>query len=598
MIDIKRKPSEERVWGKYYPEQAKKFDFPKMNVYDLVYEENKKRKDSIALEYEGTQIRYGDFFDKVEEKTEFFLNKQLNPNDVATITMLMAPEFVCDWYALSRLHVLSNLIDPRTSADGVREYLEEANSKIILNTNIFTSKVRQAMGTMPTNVINYSLRDSATRMPFTLGAISLITGLSSDMIARKDTRFNRYMPSNEKQHFGNLPLYQKDQPLTIVHTGGTTGIPKGVVLSHDNYNAMAWEYKTSGIGFSHDQGFLLVMPPWISYGSGMLHMSMVTGMKSIIISKLDSKKMPNYLMQYQPQWLAGVPAHYRIINDSELIKKNGVPFLVAGAVGGDAMSSDLYESVNQFLLDHGAKQGVYPGYALTESTSAFAVKQLGNFKSDSVGIPLPGGTMGIFEFNEETEQTTDNELDYNERGEICLKTPNMMVGYFQNNELTSEVLVKHSDGSTWIHTGDLGHIDSDGFLFVDGRIKEMITRHDGFKVYPSLIERVINSCNGVSSSKVVGIHDCVNGDGNVPRAFITIKEEFQEQTERILSDAKKRCEQCLPEYYNEGMEYEVIEKLPLTGLGKVDFRELQSRASQLESPKIKKLERIIGKRQK
>lgn len=581
MKKLTGKASIDRPWEKYYSEGAKNFNFPKMNIYDLVYEENRNRKDSVALEYEGTEIRYGDFFDKVEEKTEFFKEKNINENDVVTVSMLMTPEFVYDWYALARLNAVSNLIDPRTSAEGIRQYLLEAESKYILNTDIFTSKIITAMNGEPYNVINYSLSESAKRMPFGLGLVSNIMGVYSKSVAKKDSRIENYHDKEiikNKEH--GESKYIPNQALTIVHTGGTTGFPKGVVLSHDNYNAMAYEYMKSEIGFSANDRFLLIMPPWISYGSGMLHMSLVTGMKSTIISKLDSKKMAEYLIKYKPQWFAGVPAHYKKIASSDLIAKKGVDFLKAGAVGGDAMSAELYQTANDYLLNNGAKQGVYPGYALTEVTSAFAVKQLGEYKPGSVGIPLPGGTVGIFKFDELTETTSDEELTYNQTGEICMRTPNQMIGYFKNEEQTKQVLRKHSDGYTWVHTGDLGHIDEDGFIFVDGRIKEMITRHDGFKIYPSMIEKVINTHKAVSACKVVGIDDIINMQGQVPKAFIVLKPEFEGMSDQILKEIKKNCAYCLPEYYTENSEYEAIEKLPLTPIGKVDFNALKEQNKQ------------------
>ena len=568
------KPSEVKVWEKYYPDDAKNFDFPRMKAFDLVYEENRNRKDNIALEYEGNKIRYGEFFDKVEEKTEFFKSKGIKENDVVTVSMLMTPEFIYDWYSLGRLNAISNLIDPRTSVEGIKKYLKEAESRNILNTNIFLPKIMKAINADFYNVINYSLNDSAIKMPFSLGIISKIMEMYSLYAARKDLRIENYKNVNINA-YANVPEYKENQPLTIVHTGGTTGFPKGVVLSHDNYNAMAYEYMKSKIGFEANDRFLLIMPPWISYGSGMLHMSLVTGMKATIISKLESKKMPEYLINHKPQWFAGVPAHYRKIASSDLLLKKGLHFLKAGAVGGDAMDAELYNVVNDYLLKCGAQKGVFPGYALTEVTSAFAVKQLGEYKPGSVGIPLPGGTVGIFKFDEVTEQTLDEELDYNKIGEICVRTPNQMLGYFKNDDLTNTVIKKHNDGNLWVHTGDLGHLDEDGFIYVDGRIKEMITRHDGFKIYPSLIEKVINTSKEVLACKVVGIDDIKNGQGQIPKAFIVLKESCLNSANTIIKNIKNKCSYCLPEYYVEGCEYETIESLPLTSIGKIDFKRLQ-----------------------
>lgn len=591
MADAKEriiKPSEEKAWEKYYTEDGKNFEFPKTNVFDAIYDENKNRKDDTALEYEGTVISFGELFDRVEERTEFFKKCGIKENEIVTISMLMSPDFVYNWYALGRIGAISNLIDPRTSVEGIREYIEEADSRFILNTNLFTPKLVKAVDKGDKfRVVNYSLGNYATKIEGPFGLVSGLMTLVSKKAEKNDYRFsNAKETPKPKEYDGNgESVYREDLPLTIVHTGGTTGFPKGVVLSHDNYNAMAYEYMKSHIGFTANDRFLLVMPPWISYGSGMLHMSLITGMKSTIISKLDSKKMDRYILKFKPQWFAGVPAHFKLIGDSKRIKDQKVHFLKAGAVGGDAMSSQLYNKVNDMLIDNGAKKGVYPGYALTEVTSAFAVKQLGEYKPGSVGIPLPGCTVGIFKFDEVKEETTDEELDYDKTGEICMRTPNMMLGYFKNEENTKNVLRKHSDGNIWVHTGDLGHIDKDGFLFVDGRIKEMITRYDGFKIYPSLIEKVIYSCDDVASCKVVGIDDIHHNQGQSPKAFIVFKQN-DANTEQTINLIKKKCKAVLPSYYVENLEIEGIEKLPLTPIGKVDFNALKAR--EIEKRKILK----------
>ncbi len=281
-------------------------------------------------------------------------------------------------------------------------------------------------------------------------------------------------------------------------------------------------------------------------------------------------------MRYKPQWFVGVPAHYKRIAASDDIAKKGVSFLKAGAVGGDAMSAELYQTVNDHLVNNGAKQGVYPGYALTEVTSAFAVKQLGEYKPGSVGIPLPGGTVGVFCFDEDTKTTLDEELTYGETGEICLRTPNQMIGYFKDEEQTGKVLRVHKDGLTWVHTGDLGHVDEDGFIYVDGRIKEMITRYDGFKVYPSVMEKVLNEQASVSQCKVVGILDKKHNHGQIPVAYIVLKEGTN--VNAGLKELETVCKQTLPEYYMEGCEFKSIDVLPLTPIGKVDYRALEKMA--------------------
>lgn len=569
-------PSQEMIWQKFYPENAKNFSFPRMKTYDLVYELNKNRKDAKAFEYGDKVIRYGEFFDKVEDRIDYYQRLGIKPNDTILVSMLMSPEFIYDWYALGMLNAITNLIDPRISTDGIKKTIEDSKAKYLINTDLFLPNILKAIGKdKDKEIINYSLFNTTNKIPLDLRVICPLTGAFSKVASAFDSRINNTSLNDCAFNSSNaIPEYVPDQGLTVVNTGGTTGSSKGVLLSHDNYNAMAYQYIVSEIGFQPNDVFLLVMPPWISYGSGMLHLSLVRGMDSIIISKLNSKKFDNYVLQYKPQWFAGVPAHYRRLATSKKVEKQGLSGLKAGAVGGDAVPAELFNLVDKFMTDNGASQGMYPGYAFTEVSSVLCVRQKGKFKPGSVGIPLPGVKIGIFKYDEENEVTTDEELGYNQSGEICAQTPTQMLGYFNNDEETKKVIRQHKDGTYWIHSGDLGYLDEDGFVFVIGRIKEMITRHDGFKIYPNTIEKHINSFDAVDSCKVVGINDIINKNGQVPRAYIVLKPEYVKKENQVLKEIKAKCNIKLPKYYTEYLTLETIEKLPLTAIGKVDFKAL------------------------
>ena len=573
------KPSEEQVWRKDYTEAGKNFSFPKnMNVYDLVYEENRKRKDNIAIEYEGKNIRFGDFFDKVDERTDYFKSLGVKPNDIVTMATLSTPNFIYDFYSLGRLGAVSNLIDPRTNIEGIKHYIDEAGSDIIIFNDLFIDKILKAIDDGDYKLISNSLFGDSRLLETPLNIVSVLTGLKSELLRMKDSRIIKY-PKTIVTPDTTIPADRKNEDLTIVHTGGTTGIPKGVVLTHDNYNAVAYEYLTSNIGFQPGDKFMIIMPPWISYGSGLLHMTLVGGMTAEIIPKQNGKKMDQTLIKNQPTWFAGVPAHFVNMIDRNIAKGDAFKGIKSGAVGGGATPAELYEEADKYFMDHGCQQGVIPGYGLTECSSTFAARQNADFHPGSVGQPLPGCTVGIFKFDEDTFETVDEELGYNQKGEICVRTPGIMKGYYKNQEMTDKVLRKHKDGKIWLHTGDLGYIDEGGYLFVDGRIKELIIRHDGFKVYPNLIENVILKVNGVESVKVVGVKDPNNNVGDIPRVYFTIKSDFEPYTQQILEKVQEECYKDLSEYYTEGISFEIIDKMPLTPIGKVDYRLLQEQGN-------------------
>ena len=514
----------------------------------------------------------------MEERVSFFKGLNVKSKDIVTIASLLTADFVYDFYALSSMGVITNLIDPRTSVEGIREYLDEAGSRVIVANDLFLGKILKAVGSdKNTTVVCNSLFGGASWLEYPLNIVSIVMGIKAKVISLSDRRIKKY----DKRIKGvngqpDSSVYQSEEnDLTIVHTGGTTGTPKGVVLTHDNYNAVAMQYLTSDIGFTPKEKFMIIMPPWISYGSGLLHMTLVGGMTAQLIPKLDGKKMDLSLIKNKPTWFAGVPAHFVNMVKRNVAKKDSFEAVRSGAIGGGPVSAELFKDVEEYFLNNGCRQGMIPGYGLTECSSTFAARQSKEFHPGSVGIPLPGANVGIFKIDELSGKTTEKELEYEEQGEVCLQSPAMMKGYFNNQELTQKVLIKHGDGSVWIHTGDLGHIDRDGFLYIDGRIKELIIRHDGFKVYPHLIEELIRKISGIEDVKVVGVTDPINLAGEVPMVFYTVKPEFSDQANDIAKTMQEICFTSLSEYYTEGMNFRRIEKMPLTPIGKIDYRKLK-----------------------
>jgi len=204
-------------------------------------------------------------------------------------------------------------------------------------------------------------------------------------------------------------------------------------------------------------------------------------------------------------------------------------------------------------------------------------------KLKSVGIPLSHTNIGIF--NPETNE----ELSYNEEGEVRISGPNVMVGYYNNPKEEEKILHTDKNGERWIYSGDLGYFDEDGLLYVKGRYKEMIIRPDGFKVYPTSIEEVILMHSDVTECKVVGIRDFAESQGELPKAFIRLKETTREK-EIILNEIKAVCEHELAEY-SLPFDYEIVDKFPVTSIGKINTIALKEETEKLLQQKKKILKR-------
>ncbi|MDD2181101.1 MAG: class I adenylate-forming enzyme family protein [Bacilli bacterium] len=576
-------PSQEMIWQKYQSEEAKNITFPKMTVFNLVQEENRKRKDNIALGFYGKEIRYGDFFEKVAETIESLKGK-VKAGEVVTVSALTTPELVYLFYALGEIGAISNMVDPRTSFGGLVNYISEAESSKFVTLNLFNDNIKDIFDKTTINeVINVSLRDSAKKLPLKLNIGSLITDALTKLKYNdgKHIKFHDYINEIGPNHNEIiLPEYYENMPLTIVHTGGTTGIPKGVLLSHDGFNVMAWQYKYSGLDLQSTHRFMNMMPPFIAYGLDMIHMPLVMGQRVDIVSTFNPQKFDELIYKYKPNHFAGVPSHLGGLKDSKKLQKTDLSHIITPAVGGDGILPELHEDGSKFLLEHNAQQGITPGYALTEANSVFSVCINEHVKYGSAGFPLPGGTVGIFDENQ-------NELGYNQLGEICICTPSTMLGYYKNAEATNSILRTHKDGKVWIHTEDLGQIDQDGFLWVSDRIKNVIIRHDGFKVYPSMIENVILSHPAVEQCKVVGIKDTNYPQGQKPKAHIKLKVEYEKNEQRILNEIAIICEETLAEYVVPH-DFKIREDYPLTPIGKIDTRKLQEEEIIKEQGKVLK----------
>lgn len=359
-----------------------------------------------------------------------------------------------------------------------------------------------------------------------------------------------------------------------MHTGGTTGVPKGVMLSDDNLNKSAFQAIKSGFDFQREHTWLNIMPPFIAYGVGNgLHLPLIVGMEVILIPSFNPDEFADLLNKYHPNHMVGVPSHYGNIICNKKMQNQDLSYIIAPTVGGDAMDISLEKETNEFLAKHNCSYPACKGYGMSEVAAGVSICSSHDVnKIGSVGIPLTHTTMAIF------DTTTGKELPYNEEGEICMTGPNTMVGYYNNETETNNIVKRHDDGLMWVHSGDIGYIDEDGFVFIKDRIKRVIIRHDGFKVFPSLIEKTVDRNKNVISNCAVGIADTSHSQGKLPIVFAVLKDGCNADV--VKKELFELCQKELPEYV-QPVDFVFIDKMPLTPIGKVDYRALEKEAEKL-----------------
>ena len=561
-------PSIDKPWLKYYTREQIEAKLPKCKIYDYIWNANKDYQERVALNYFDHKITYSRLFDEIEKTAKAFQQIGVKLGDIVTVIAVTLPETIYMFYALNRIGAISNMIDPRTSAEGISAYINEVHSDIVVTIDAVYDKVMEAVRTTSAKqVIVISPSDS---LAFPKKQLYKAFKAPRIKYESRCERWKDFIRNGRLQTVKDSP-YQKDECCVIVHTGGTTGTPKGVMLSNDNLNCSAFQCFNSSLDFKRTHRWANIMPPFIAYGVGNgLHLPLVVGMEVILIPSFDPNKFDKLLLKYHPSHMAGVPSHYENIMNSPKMKNEDISYLISPIVGGDNMRTDLEERVDRFIEDHRGKNKLIKGYGMTEVSAAVSVCTSNESnKIGGVGIPFAHTVISIFD----TE--TGEELSYNQQGEVCMTGPNTMIGYYDNQEETEKILRKHGDGRIWVHSGDLGYMDEDGCLFVEGRLKRMIVRYDGFKVYPNQIETVLLKNPYVHSCCAVGKDDSMHSQGRLPVVFIVIKDNSGLTQNDIRTQLRELCIKELPEYA-QPMEILFINKLPLTPIGKIDYRALEN----------------------
>ncbi len=560
-------PSIDKPWLKYYDSQIINQKLPLCSVYDFIYQNNKNHIDNIALNYFDVKYTYNDLFCNIEKAERAFYYLGVKENDIVTICSVTIPETIYSFYALNHIGAISNMVDPRVSAEGLKDYINEVNSKVVVCISDAYNKISSIVDkTCVEKVIVISPSDS----------LKGIKKFVFDRLkAKKINENNKTLMWNTFINLGGdckpvYPNYKKDKCCVIVHTGGTTGTPKGVMLTNDNINSCAVQAFRAGFDFKRTHNWLCIMPPFIAYGVGNgLHLPLYIGMEVILIPAFDPNKFDDLLNKYKPNHMVGVPSHYEKLLYSKKLKNKDLSYIIAPTVGGDALSIDLEQKINEYLLSHNCNYKIVKGYGMSEACAAVCACASNETNAiGSVGIPFPNMVISVF------EPGTDKEHKFGELGEICISGPNIMSGYYNNSKETNNVIKLHNDGIYWLHSGDIGTIDYRGFVYIKDRIKRIIIKNDGFKVFPSQIEDVLCSAENIENACVVAKH--VNGFSE-PIAYVSLKScdcDFLKEKSILMN----LCKEKLPEYA-QPIDFIIKERLPLTPIGKIDYKSLENEAN-------------------
>ena len=558
----------DKPWLKYYPEGAENRPLPQKTLYQVIYEQNKDHQGDYAFNYFGRRITYGKLLCEIDRCARALVRLGVKPDDIVTIMGLSAPETFYVAYACNKIGAIINLISVLAGEQELVHYLNEAKSSVFIALDLFNDKIIKAIPqTDVKTVVNMSLSES---MPLHVkAAFKLKTKVQKcdEFLSWKD-----FLSLAEGQPPVKVFRFVPNRFSYLAHTGGTTGEPKGVMLTDEAINGIAEEY---GSIFPHERSetYLNAIVPFVIYGFLInSHVPLSLGFETVIVPKVDEKALPEIIIKNKINYISVVPPYLEYVSQTVNKLNKKLDFLKVIAAGGDGMTEELETSLNQTLEEHGASIKVMNGYGLTEICATACGNFSGHYFKNSIGFPLCRNVFSVFEPDSQTE------LKYNEIGEICINTPYLMLGYLNNPEATNEVVKIHADGKKWFHTGDLGYITEEGAVYITGRIKRIIlTEKDGMvsKIFPDRVEKLLNCKHEVEVSCVVQ----QPGDSAEVRltAHVVLKEQYRSDIRRIEQELRELCAAELPAYSLPD-KYVFRDVMPLTAAGKIDFRALEALA--------------------
>ena len=562
-------PSIDKPWLNFFSEKQINNPLPKCSLYEFLWNCNKDHLDMIALNYFGNKISYRELFSMIDEVSKSFIAIGVKEKDIVPIVSVSTVPSILCFYALNQIGAISDYINVLSEEKDLCEYFGEVNAKVVVTLDLFGVKVINAASKCNVKtVVTFGVNQN---MPFsvnvgyrlkTRGKIPKIPAFE------KTISWDEFIKRASEVKEISCKKDSKEMCL-LAHTGGTTGFPKAVMLSDNAMNAVVSQYiDVSGI--NRGEIFLNLMIPFVVYGIlTNVHLPLCIGLQSVVVPKFDANDWGKYLKKYHPNHILAVPSYVSPMLRHPKLQSMDMSCFISAGVGGDGMTNEIEISLNDFYKKHNSKAVVLKGYGMTEVCATAVVGFSYSNKLGSAGIPLPKVNMMIW------DRENNRELPYNEVGEICIQSPSRMIGYMKNESATEELFWKHDDGSEWLHSGDLGYIDEEGFLFLVGRMKRVIlTTKDGvaYKVFPNIPEKILDSHQSVVQSCIVGAKE---GEDQVLRAFIVINHVDTEEIKRIEKELRMICEEQLPSY-SRPTTYRFLESLPLTAVGKIDYLALES----------------------
>ena len=556
----------EYPWYKYYDEDKRTINLNDISIYDYFERSCYSHKYEIAIDYFGETLSFKQLLEKIDLCAKSLICYGVRENDVVTIMMPNTPEAIIAFYAVNKIGAIANMVHPLSSEVEIKNSLISTKSVILIVVNIAYETINNIIDeTKIYKTILVSPKDSMPKI------MNLLYTLTKDIKNKPPKSNERYIHWNDFLSRGKE--YNKDvfvpkklnEDAIYLHSGGTTGTPKNIVITNESVNAIMEQAQVVFPQIGPKDRVLAILPMFHSFGLLVsIAAPLAMGATIIMVPQFDAKRFDKLIRKYNPTILIGVPTLFEALITNPYMINVDLSRIKYVISGGDSLSVEKNKKLNSFLSDHGCTVNVIQGYGLTETSGPCCLGAFEANKLGSIGIPLPSVVIKIMDHD------TMEEMPAGEIGEICISGPNVMSRYLNNKKETDDMIVTDQNGIRWVKTGDLAYMDEDGIIFFVQRLKRMIIS-SGYNVYPSHIEEVLIKHPKVELCGVIGIPHPYKVQ--VAKAFIVLKKGIEPSSD-LEKEIKEYCEKNLAKYMIP-KKFEFRDSLPKTMVGKVNYRELE-----------------------
>lgn len=554
-------------------------NIPKYTMYGYIRECNKNNLDRYALRFGRKRYTYGEFIDLIDRYAKGFAAMGIRKGDRVALLLPNLPESTIIIYALNKIGAISDNIDPTSKEYRMKYFLEkEKVNAIVCFDKVYETSIKPIEDYIynELNIDKVLITKITDSLPMIESAMYRMKFRDEDIVKRVSTSYgninifgvDRFLKDSRYQVCYTNP-YVENEVATICHSSGTTGVPKTIPSTNENVNFIAFQHQISNIDYSRVKTFLHVLPGFAQFGfSDSMHLGHSLGLEMIEIPIFSQENIIDILLKTKANCLFGTPSFWLRLLGNDKYNNADLSFLEEAVYGGGTLTITQLANINRFLISHNAKCLLRTGYGMSEFNGTCILEDPFMSTPGSCGIDLPGGSGIII------NPDTMKELSCGELGHLYYSKGSNPVCEFDGEVLHKTINI---DGREYIDTGDIMKKNARGEYFFEGRASGMISRYDGYKIYPNALENAVTSSSYVEDAMISEYYDESNF-GAMPLIYVVLSKESKG------IDIKDIIKNIIDNYIlsNNNMSFrdiptkwKVVDELPYTTALKKDYKKIK-----------------------